>query len=143
MGLSWALVVLVCLVSMVGIQDYLIRNREFWNVVENLERSGVRQQDILGGHAHAGIYRFTPIYRPDFKRRPKPVRAASWNIFMDRLRVIDPVNPPKYVVSFGPIPGFQVTQRFPYQSWLRSGAIVVLMPEKQSHSMPNQTSGIN
>jgi hypothetical protein len=121
-----AALVLASVVSAVGIQDYLVRNSAFWKTIAELRQEGVPAEDILAGHAFTGIHRFTPIYRPNPQLDRRPVRASYRSVYQQRLAPVDPRHPPKYVVSFAPLEGFNVRSRTPYAGWLRRGEIVVL-----------------
>lgn len=125
-GVGMAALLLAMVVSAVGIQDYLVRNAAFWKTIGELRQEGVPAEDVLAGHAFTGIHRFTPIYRPNPQIDRRPVRASYRSVYQQRLAPVDPRHPPKYVVSFAPLDGFDVRCRTPYVAWLRRGDIVVL-----------------
>jgi hypothetical protein len=91
--------------------DYLSWNRARWLALRHLtEENGVPPREIDGGFEFNGLY----AYDPEYRRRPP--KSFWW------------VQDDKYVLSFGPLPGYEVAERYPYESWLplRTGTIFVL-----------------
>jgi hypothetical protein len=87
-------------VSVAGTHDYLSWNRARWSALDDLTARGVSYREIDGGFEFNGWYGYDPSYR-------ETPGKSGWWVYGDR-----------YVLSFGPLPGFEVMARYRYRRWL-------------------------
>jgi len=109
-------------ISMVGIQDSFARVRSVWAASDRLQAEGVPPADIGGLFEFAGALRYLPLHRgeknqgPYFATLPEEDRRNLLAfIFGDR----------PYVIKLHPTPGYTTVNQFPWQSWVRSGDVLV------------------
>jgi len=90
--------------TLAATHDYLSWNRARWQALRYLtEEANISHRNIDGGFEFNGWYGYNPKYRPS--------RDKSWWW----------VNNDDYIISFGPITGYNEIKRYPYRQWLRPG----------------------
>ena len=101
------------LFSVTGTHDYLSWNRARWAALRHLTvEEGVPPRAIDGGFEFNGLYAYNPAYQP------RPGKSFWW------------VQDDQYILSFGPIPGYEVAERYPYRTWLPPGTGEILVLRK-------------
>jgi hypothetical protein len=126
---AWLALILLCVCSVVGMQDYFSRNRVVWQAIAFLRERGIADRDIDGGFEFAGIVRFNSRYR-DRKDRVRPFAAAmSASERSDWITPIN-INPHSetrmrlpYGVSLTSDANARTIQVFEYRSWIRRGKV--------------------
>ncbi|MBY0358820.1 MAG: hypothetical protein K2W82_12520 [Candidatus Obscuribacterales bacterium] len=103
---------IACLVFMVlygtlAVQDYLNWNRARWLGLERLEQQGINHKEIDGGAEYNILRSKRAIYNSTY-RGPAP--HCDWRWW--------PIYGEKYIVSFSPIPNYEIIQRIPFWSSL-------------------------
>ena len=92
-------------------RDYLMWNRLRWVAANDLmTNEHVQPDEMDGGFEFNGLYFFVPHY--DFSETKK----SWWWVQKDT-----------YLISFGPVPGYNVMKEYQYSHWLPSytGKVVV------------------
>lgn len=94
--------------------DYFSWNRSRWTALANLLGSGaVPPSSIDGGYEFDGRY----LYELNYRKRP----ARAWWVFND-----------KYMITFGPVVGYQTLHRYPVDRWLPINPSKVLVLRRAS-----------
>jgi hypothetical protein len=104
------LVGLYGLFSVAATHDYLSWNRARWAALDRLTDANVSYLDIDGGFEFNGRYAYSS--------RGGPISDKSlW-----------PVERKKYLLSFGPVTGYEIFARYPYERWMpwETGQVFVL-----------------
>lgn len=106
-GIATAFLLVVYIVySLFAAQDYLSANRARWQVLAELERSGVSWRSIDGG-AEFDVMRDISIYgSPNRGEAPR----SDWRWW--------PISGEEFIVSFSPIPGYEIKSSAEYFSLL-------------------------
>lgn len=119
------LLVLYAAFSMSVTHDYLAWNRARSRATEFLMQAGVTPHQIDGGYEFNGWY----LYRPDYKEEPG--KSYWW------------VDDDEYVISSGPLSGYDVTERFRFNRWLglTQSSVVILHRVAASPSRPPVGTG--
>jgi len=97
--------------ALAGTHDYLAWNRARWQALINLmERDGLSYKNIDGGFEFNGWYGYNAEYRI------QPSKSVWW------------VEDDDYLISFGPVPGYDEIRQYPFQRWMPfgQGQIMVL-----------------
>ena len=97
---KWLPLAAMCLFSIAATRDYLSWNRARQSAFEYLTSQGVGIKNIDAGYEYNGFYN----YQPD--REEVEGRSFWW------------VNDDTWMVSFGPVPGYETVKSYPYQRWL-------------------------
>ncbi len=109
--LLWAQIPLVLLLAgytVVAQKDYMDWNRVRWSGLRSLEARGIKPDDIDGGAEYFFLHHLKCTNeRPD-KRGPLPRRLWRWW----------PVAGEKYIVSFSPVPDYDLIETWQYWSAL-------------------------
>ena len=85
--------------------DYLSWNRVRWQALHSLmQESQISPNQIDGGFEFNGWYLYD-----DFKYKQKPDKSWWW------------VDNDDYIISFGPITGYEEVKRYPFRKWLPFG----------------------
>ncbi len=85
--------------------DYLSWNRVRWQALHSLmQESQISPNQIDGGFEFNGWYLYD-----DFKYKQKPDKSWWW------------VDNDDYIISFGPITGYEEVKRYPFSRWLPFG----------------------
>jgi hypothetical protein len=115
-GAVTLLIMLVCGVFTLGsTHDYLSWNRIRWQALNELtQESQILPNDIDGGYEFNGWY----LYSPDYKRKPD----KSW-WWVDR---------DDYIISFGPLRGYQEVKRYSFERLLPFGPKNILILSKKT-----------
>ena len=95
-----ALLAVFAVFSVCTTHDYLAWNRARWQATDTLLRAGVTPAQIDGGYEFNGWH----LYQPNF--RMKPGKSYWW--------VLDD----EYMITSGPVPGYQETARVAFHPWL-------------------------
>jgi hypothetical protein len=126
--LSWVLLAVYGIVSVMGTQDYLVRAQARWRAVDSLLQSGIPPEDIGAGFEHAALYCFAPRYRQPVRVRPYLLDLPETER-VARLKAENPsfvwMQPREYEVAYDPVVGAEPVAVFPWQSWFRSGGVLV------------------
>lgn len=95
---------LTCIFSVLATHDYLSWNRARWEAIADLEGAARADAKILdGGLEYNGLRSYDPDYKVDTAK-------SWWWIDQDQ-----------YQITFGPLPGLEVVQRYLYSSYLIPG----------------------
>lgn len=112
--------------SICGARDYLAWNRTRWLALDELmENDKVQPSNIDGGMEFNGYYLYSPVYQD------QPGKSYWW------------VKDDSYLVTFGPVPGYNVFREYHYTHWMPSftGNIYVLKKNPQNPGSPPSPSG--
>ncbi|MBD0346976.1 MAG: hypothetical protein ICV63_19555 [Coleofasciculus sp. Co-bin14] len=113
---------LLCLGFTIGAtHDYLSWNRVRWQALGDLiQEEGISPNRIDGGYEFNGLYLF------DIKYKPSPNKSWWW------------VDRDDYIVSFGPLPGYDEMKRYPFRRWVPfgQGNIFILQKTNKSSGVP-------
>lgn len=118
---SIALAAVLAWYAVAGTHDYLAWNRARHAGLVELEAAGIPPEQIDGGMEYNGWTLAAALNRwptdADARVGQSPTRKSWWWVVDDR-----------FVVSFRPLPGYDVRRSIPYDRWLPPGAgrIVVL-----------------
>jgi hypothetical protein len=104
--LSVSLAALLVAYSIAGCQDYLASNRARWAGISSLEAKGVSFKQIDGG-AEYNVYRGVEIFATKYRGEAPRDTWRWWQV-----RAED------YIVSFSPIPGYEIVSEHRYFSYL-------------------------
>lgn len=97
--------------SVGAVHDYLEWNRTRWTALGVLVlRDGVSANRIDGGYEFNGWYHY------------RGVDQHWWRVIRD-----------DYMISFGPVPGYKVIERYPYRRWMPPGEGQILVLRKIIH----------
>ena len=124
---SLALTAVLAWYAVAGTHDYLAWNRARFAGLATLEAAGVPATAIDGGFEY-NAWHFAPSGGPgpsNDEARPgqPPSRRSWWWVVDDR-----------FIVSFRPLPGYEVHRRLPFRRWLPPGVGQVLILERNSGS---------
>ena len=114
----------LALFAIIGTRDYLTWNRVRWEALHDLvENKSVKVENIDGGFEFNGLHLYDPQYDD------KPEKSWWW------------VKEDTYLVTFGPVPGYSVIQKYSYRQWMppQTGSILVL---KKNQTNRTETQGI-
>lgn len=121
--IGWITLTLVALCSVLGTADAVQTRRVFWAAVDQLRARGVADEQIEAGNAHLMAY----VYEPAVRRRPVSgptflagLPPGTYNGF-DRT-------PKSWKLAFRPVPGWEVSERIPYATCLRTCELLILRP---------------
>jgi len=135
--------------GVVGLQDDFCRRRVVWEALEALRKSGIPADKIDGGPEFFLQHVFNPAYRGRPRRvRPWLGQVKNWTGHDPaRSRLIaamaaDPLGAPSssrpYKAALKSEPGWTIVSSTRYQSWLRSGEVLIL--RRSQPSSPPDTS---
>lgn len=115
---------LLAVFAVAGTRDYLVWNRARWKALDDLvELRGVPPHDIDGGFEFNGWH----LYDADYDL--KPDKSWWW------------VQGDTYLITFGPVDGYEPIEHYPYSRWLppHSGSVFALerRPEEISKGAPD------
>ena len=96
--------VLLAAYGVAGTHDYLAWNRARWEALQQLQRDGVEARHIDGG-----LEFNAPLFYVEGTSTGGGGRSWWW------------VADDEYMVTMGPVPGFDVERRVPYSRWLPPG----------------------
>ena len=91
------------LFSLLATRDYLAWNRARAQAYEWLQEKGVGIRQMDAGYEYNGWY--------NYQRERQEVPGQSWWW----------VNDDRWMIAFGPVPGYRELQRFPFRRWLWAG----------------------
>jgi len=98
---AYGLVVVALLISIGTTRDYFTWNRVRWQALQDLTRDGsITRDQIDGGFEFNGLYFYDPAYQERANR-------SWWWVCGDT-----------YLITFGPVVGYQIAGRYPYVRWL-------------------------
>jgi len=102
LGKTWSFIPLFLfgLFSLLATKDYLNWNRARAQAFEFLQNESVSIKEMDAGYEYNGLYN----YQPDFQDPPD---QSWWWVDED-----------DYLITFGPVEGFEVVKTFPYRRWL-------------------------
>ena len=101
---SFLLLICFAFLSVVGTHDYLSWNRARWKALNYLtEDLNISYKEIDGGFEFNGWHGFDPHYKP-------PKDKSWWWVYDD-----------KYVITFGPLPGYTKMKTFQFKRWFPLG----------------------
>lgn len=105
--------------AVAGTRDYFAWNRARWNALTELAaESRIPPEKIDGGFEFNGLFLYDPAYQP-------PPEKSWWWVRDDR-----------YLVSFGPVPGYRPLREYPYGRILPPGTGKIIVSERLGD--PNQ-----
>lgn len=104
--LSLALTSLLAAYSIAGCQDYLASNRARWAAISTLEAQGITCRQIDGG-AEYNVIRGVEIFTSKYRGEPPRDNWRWWQVRGE-----------DYIVSFSPIPQYEVLSKHDYYSYL-------------------------
>jgi len=134
--LSWSLLTMTAVFSVVGTQDYFVRGRTRLQAVDYLLSSGVKPHDIRASYEDTGLSCFSPHYRQPVRVRPYLLDLSEAQR-RARLKKEDPNlvwrEPREYEVAYGPVADSEELAVFPYRSWIRSGRVLVYRRLEDAH----------
>ena len=111
--------------AIAGTHDYLAWNRARYAGLAELAAAGVPPEQIDGGMEYNGWALAAALNRwpSDAEARigQPPTRKSWWWVVDDR-----------FVVSFRPLPGYEVRQSLPYPRWLPPGTARVVVLERRA-----------
>jgi hypothetical protein len=124
---GWVAAAIVGCVSVAGIQDGMARSRSFFTATGQLLQRGISPDAIDAGLAFGGIARFNPIYRGEANRGPfwNLLAPGQWDESVGSISPLTTTDNRAYRVSFDDEPGYQRIDAVPYESWLRSGEVLI------------------
>jgi hypothetical protein len=99
-----------------GTHDYLAWNRARWQALNDLEQQHISYRNIDGGFEFNGWYAYDPNYREH------PPQSWWW------------VEKDDYVISFGPIDGYDELRRYPFERWIPPGQAHVFVLRRMAES---------
>ncbi|HEY6843947.1 MAG TPA: hypothetical protein VI391_07250, partial [Thermoanaerobaculia bacterium] len=108
--LSIIVLIIVGLWSALSVQEYFAWQRARWSAFHSLRVAGVLVSDIDAGSEPSNFYEIATMSRAEARRAIM-------------------VHPPRdYMLAIGPMPGYQVIARAPFEGWfgLHRGAIYTL-----------------
>jgi hypothetical protein len=123
-ALAAGVAVIMVLVSVLATRDYLAWNVARWTLLDAAEAGlGITAREIDGGYEYNGVRNYDPDY-------PFSGERSWWWVLDDR-----------YLVAFGPVPGYRERDRRTFRRWLppRQGAILLL--ERESQHAASKTPG--
>ena len=100
--------VLLAAYGVAGTHDYLAWNRARWEALRQLQSEGVEARRIDGG-----LEFNAPLFYVEGATTGGGGRSWWW------------VADDEYMITMGPVPGFDVERRVPYQRWLPPGEAAV------------------
>jgi uncharacterized membrane protein len=110
-----AILAALMLFSVCSTRDYLAWNRARWTAANDLmAHDHVAPSEMDGGFEFNGFYLFDPAYKSEGK-------ASWWWVQRDT-----------YVLSFGPVPGYDIIKEYPYTHWLPPYTGKVLASKKST-----------
>jgi len=99
---AYSILIVFALFAIGGTHDYLAWNKARWKALNHLvEEKGISPHRIDGGYEFKGWYR-------DPEKTKKPIR--QWWFYDD-----------EYIISFGPLTGYEETESYTYDRWLPPG----------------------
>ena len=121
--LTPALSAIVCttlvLYSILGVHDYMAWNRARWQALTELERSGAADfRSVDGGFEYNGLRAYDVRYKPSIDK--------SWWWVQD-----DP-----YIISFGPINGYEPLKHYEYINYLLPGLRTIYLLHRATNTAP-------
>ncbi len=106
-----------------GTHDYLGWNTARWTALNDLmARDHVKPDEIDGGFEFNALYFFNPNYE-----LLKTEKSWWW------------VQNDTYLISFGPVPGYEAIKHYPYNRWLPPGRGAVLVSKKSENAAGAKT----
>jgi len=110
------ILLLICLFTIGATHDYLSWNRARWKALTYLtQERNVSYKNIDGGFEFNGWYNYYPEY-------VKNANKSWWWVEND-----------DYIVSFGPIAGYEEVRKYSYQRWIpfrRDNILILRRPTK-------------
>jgi len=110
------ILLLICLFTIGATHDYLSWNRARWKALTYLtQERNISYKNIDGGFEFNGWYNYDPEYEPSANK-------SRWWVEND-----------DYVVSFGPMPGYEEVRKYSYQRWIpfrRDNILILRRPTK-------------
>lgn len=98
--------------SIAGTADYMSWNRARWNALDYLTHSlRIPPQQIDGGFEFNGYTQYSDADINSIKEKADPAQPSWWWVSDD-----------KYIISFGPLPGYRTIKTFSYQRHLGPSA---------------------
>jgi len=134
---AWTALAATAAFGVVGLQDDFCRRRVVWEALEALRKSGTPADKIDGGPEFFLQHVFNPAYRGRPGRvRPWLAQVKNWTgLDPARSRLIaamaaDPLGAHSgsrpYAAALKSEPGWTIISSTRYQSWLRSGEVLIL-----------------
>ncbi len=112
--------ILLAAYGVAGTHDYLAWNRARWQALRQLETQGIAARQIDGGlEFNAPLF-----YVEGRSGRGRSGRSWWW------------VADDEYMITMGPVPGYDVAQRVPYPRWLPPGDAAMTVLHRTPGSAP-------
>jgi len=126
---GWGVTAFIAALSLFGIQDGMQRSSAFWTTARHLHALDVKPADVDAGLAYAGFFRYSPTYRGPEKIGPylRQLAPAHFQSAMARFSPLSLSADRPVCIDFEPIKDCRVVAQFPFQSWFRSGHVLVLV----------------
>lgn len=127
--LGAALMLVYAAFGVLGLQDNSVCQRTVWQAIRQLEAQGIDPLQINAGLEYGGLRRFTPRYRGPENRGPylgtlSPHQRDVEFVLYNPHNIFAPAR--DYSVTYGPLAGWEVMNRLPFESWWRRGEIYIL-----------------
>ncbi len=120
-AMSWLTLAGTIAVCVVSTQDVLQMRRAYWQTVAELHASGIAVDDLDAGSTYLQHYVYEPAVRSRLRTGETflaGLRTTPWNGY-------DTVDA-HWKVAYGEFAGWEVHDRVPFETWVRSGEILVL-----------------
>lgn len=114
----------MALFSLAGTHDWFSHNRLRWQLGHELVARGVPLEQIDAGMEWDGWFLYE--YSQQHKLRPRAADGPFWT------QRIAPATDSTYVVSFSPLPGYEVRQRREYPSWLHREPVYLYLLQRRT-----------
>lgn len=118
---TWVTLCVMIGCNVVGTQDAIQVRRAYWDTVKRLHEAGIAPDDLDAG----STYWQTDVYEPAVRKRTPPGPTFLAGLSPEPWNGIDS-GQATWKVAFGEAAGWDVRERVPFKSWVRTGEILVM-----------------